>query len=54
MRNLLISLALLLNSSILFAEEVDPFEEANRVVYDFNETIARDWLTNMYIECKHT
>jgi len=39
MRNLLISLALLLNSSILFAEEVDPFEEANRVVYDFNETI---------------
>ena len=39
MKNLLISLALLLNSSILFAEEVDPFEEANRVVYDFNETI---------------
>ena len=39
MRNLLISLVLLLNSSVLFAEEVDPFEEANRVVYDFNETI---------------
>ena len=39
MKNLLISLVLLLNSSILFAEEVDPFEEANRVVYDFNETI---------------
>jgi len=39
MKNLLISLALLLNSSVLFAEEVDPFEEANRVVYDFNETI---------------
>ncbi len=39
MKNLLISLVLLLNSSVLFAEEVDPFEEANRVVYDFNETI---------------
>ncbi len=41
MKNLLISLMLLFSSSVLFAEEidVDPFENANRAVYDFNEAI---------------
>ncbi len=41
MKNLLLSLMLLFSSSVLFAEEidVDPFENANRAVYDFNEAI---------------
>ena len=39
MKKLLISLLLLAFSTVTIAEEVDPFEETNRVVYEFNETI---------------
>jgi len=39
MKQLLVSLILLMFSTILMAEEVDPFEEVNRVVYEFNETV---------------
>ena len=39
MKKLLISLLLLAFSTVTIAEEVDPFEETNRAVYEFNEVI---------------
>ncbi|MDB2589981.1 VacJ family lipoprotein [Candidatus Thioglobus sp.] len=39
MKKLLISLLLLVFSTVTIAEEVDPFEETNRAVYEFNEAI---------------
>ena len=41
MKNILMSLLLLLmaNTVVLAEEDIDPFEDMNRVVYDFNETI---------------
>ena len=39
MKQLLVSLFLLALSMASLAEDVDPFEESNRVIYEFNETI---------------
>ncbi len=43
MNKIIISLLLLISSSFAVAE-VDPFEDVNRVVYDFNETVDDNFL----------
>ncbi|SMN15360.1 VacJ lipoprotein [uncultured Candidatus Thioglobus sp.] len=39
MNKLIISLLLLISSTFSVAEDIDPFEDTNRVIYNFNETI---------------
>ncbi|CAC9962001.1 Outer-membrane-phospholipid-binding lipoprotein MlaA [uncultured Gammaproteobacteria bacterium] len=39
MKQLLTSFLLLISSTFAVAEDIDPFEDVNRVIYNFNETI---------------
>ncbi len=44
MKRLFLSFLLLMVSSFAIAEEVDPFEDVNRAIYEFNETIDDNFL----------